>query len=68
MAANGGFFAPFSHFLLNYNKDFEAFGPEGRSIFKDHQSKLELDNINLLYVALTRAVEQLYIVGNASGF
>ena len=59
-------FAPFSHFLLNYNKDFEAFGTEGASVFKDHQSKLELDNINLLYVALTRAVEQLYIVGNAS--
>ena len=56
----------FSHFLLNYNKDFEAFGTEGAAIFKDHQSKLELDNINLLYVALTRAVEQLYIVGNAA--
>ena len=59
-------FAPFTQFLLNYNKDFEAFGVEGASIFKAHQSKLELDNINLLYVALTRAVEQLYIVGNAS--
>ena len=59
-------YAPFPHFLLNYNKDFEAFGTEGASIYKDHQSKLELDNINLLYVALTRAVEQLYVVGNAS--
>ena len=59
-------FAPFSQFLLNYNKDFESFGPEGASVFKAHQSKLELDNINLFYVALTRAVEQLYIVGNAS--
>ena len=59
-------YAPFSHFLLNYNKDFEAFGAEGAAIFKDHQSKLELDNINLLYVVLTRAVEQLYVVGNAS--
>jgi len=61
-----GSYAPFSHFLLNYNKDFEAFGAEGASIFKAHQSKLELDNVNLLYVALTRAVEQLYIVGNAA--
>ena len=60
------FYAPFPHFLLNYNKDFEAFGAEGASIYKDHQSKLELDNINLLYVAFTRAVEQLYVVGNAS--
>ena len=59
-------YAPFSHFLLNYNKDFELFGSEGAAVFKDHQSKLELDNINLLYVALTRAVEQLYIVGNAA--
>ena len=59
-------FAPFSHFLLNYNKDFENYGSVGASIYADHQSKLELDNINLLYVALTRAVEQLYVVGNAA--
>ena len=57
---------PFSHFLLNFNKDFEDYGPEASFIYNDHQSKLELDNINLFYVALTRAVEQLYIVGNAS--
>lgn len=59
-------FLPFSQFLLNYNKDFENFGTDAASIHADHQSKLELDNINLLYVALTRAVEQLFIVGNAS--
>ncbi len=59
-------FAPFSHFLLNYNKDFENYGALGAAVYSDHQSKLELDNINLLYVALTRAVEQLYVVGNAS--
>ena len=47
-------------------KDFENYGTVGASIYNDHQSKLELDNINLLYVALTRAVEQLYVVGNAS--
>jgi ATP-dependent exoDNAse (exonuclease V) beta subunit len=58
--------APFKQFLLNFNKDFEDYGPEASSVYYDHQSKLELDNINLLYVALTRAVEQLYIVGNAS--
>jgi len=62
----GPSYVPFPHFLLNYNKDFESFGDEGASIYKEHQSKLELDNINLLYVALTRAVEQLYVVGNAS--
>ena len=53
--------------LLNYNKDFKYFGPEAEARYLTHQSKLELDNINLLYVALTRAVEQLYIISDSSG-
>ncbi|WP_298550328.1 UvrD-helicase domain-containing protein [uncultured Algibacter sp.] len=52
----------FSHTLLNYNKDFENYGDEGLRIFNKHQSEQELDNINLLYVTLTRAVEQLHII------
>lgn len=52
----------FSHTLLNYNKDFEHYGDEGSRIFNTHQSEQELDNINLLYVTLTRAVEQLHVI------
>lgn len=52
----------FSHTLLNYNKDFEYYGDEGQRIYTNHKSEQELDNINLLYVTLTRAVEQLYII------
>ena len=52
----------FSHTLLNYNKDFEHYGDEGLRIFNKHKSEQELDNINLLYVTLTRAVEQLHII------
>lgn len=52
----------FSHTLLNFNKDFESFGESGLEIFNNHKSEQELDNINLLYVTLTRAVEQLYII------
>ena len=52
----------FSHTLLNYNKDFENYGDEGLRIFNKHQSEQELDNINLLYVALTRAIEQMYVI------
>ncbi|MFC0603547.1 UvrD-helicase domain-containing protein [Winogradskyella pulchriflava] len=52
----------FETLLLNYNKDLEHFGEIGKQIYDTHQSQLELDNINLLYVALTRAVEQLYII------
>ncbi|GAA3643925.1 UvrD-helicase domain-containing protein [Flavivirga jejuensis] len=55
-------FAGFTHTLLNYNKDFENYGEEGQRIYNNHQSEQELDNINLLYVTLTRAVEQLYII------
>jgi ATP-dependent exoDNAse (exonuclease V) beta subunit len=54
----------FSSALLNFNKDFENFGDEGLHIFNQHKSQQELDNINLFYVALTRAVEQLYIISN----
>lgn len=52
----------FSHALLNYNKDFEFFGDVGQTIYTSHKAEQELDNINLLYVTLTRAVEQLYII------
>ena len=55
-------YAGFTHTLLNYSKDFENYGEEGRRIYNNHQSEQELDNINLLYVTLTRAVEQLYII------
>jgi len=52
----------FSHTLLNFNKDFEFYGNDGLSIYTKHKSEQELDNINLLYVALTRAIQQLYII------
>ncbi|MBN4070671.1 PD-(D/E)XK nuclease family protein, partial [Olleya sp. AH-315-F22] len=50
--------------LMNYNKDFENFGDIGKQIYSKHQAELELDNINLLYVALTRPIEQLHIISS----
>ncbi|UKM65424.1 UvrD-helicase domain-containing protein [Flavobacteriaceae bacterium GSB9] len=52
----------FNYTLLNYNQDFEFFNEEGLRLYNKHQAELELDNINLLYVALTRAEEQLFII------
>ena len=52
----------FETLLLNYNSDVEHFGNVGKKLYELQKSRLELDNINLLYVALTRAVEQLYII------
>ena len=53
----------FKYALLNYGKAFEDYGEEGKAIYTKHQAELELDSLNLLYVALTRPVEQLYIIG-----
>ncbi len=52
----------FDTLLLDYKKDVEQFGETGAEIYKIHQAQLELDNINLLYVVLTRAVNQLFII------
>jgi ATP-dependent exoDNAse (exonuclease V) beta subunit len=51
---NAEYYNGFSHTLINYTKDFENFGEVGQKIYVNHQAELELDNVNLLYVALTR--------------
>ena len=44
--------------IININKDLEKID---RDLYNSYRSKLEVDNINLLYVVLTRAVKELYI-------
>jgi ATP-dependent exoDNAse (exonuclease V) beta subunit len=58
----GDEFNGFNNLLLSFNKNFEFFGDVGNSIYKTHLMNLELDNINLLYVALTRAQDELHII------
>jgi ATP-dependent exoDNAse (exonuclease V) beta subunit len=55
-------FNGFSHLYINMNKDLESFNELGAEIYTNYRSKLELDSLNLLYVVLTRAIEQLYII------
>ena len=52
----------FETLLINYKQTLELSGQTGKEIYQEHRNELELDNFNLLYVALTRAVEQLYII------
>ncbi len=52
----------FTHTLLNFNKNVQYYGEQGQHIYNKHIAELELDNINLLYVALTRAIEQLHVI------
>ena len=55
-------FNGFSEAFLYFNKDVENYGSVGSALWNDRRAQLELDNINLLYVALTRPKEQLYII------
>ncbi|WP_431132874.1 UvrD-helicase domain-containing protein [Psychroserpens mesophilus] len=55
-------FNGFSHLYLNLNKDLEDFNETGHMLYNEYLSELELDSINLLYVVLTRPIEQLYII------
>ncbi|TPN87760.1 UvrD-helicase domain-containing protein [Aquimarina algicola] len=54
----------FEEAFINYNKKISDYNTHGNEIVLQRQSQLELDNINLLYVVLTRAKEQLYIISN----
>lgn len=46
---------------INYSKELVNFGENGEKLYTDHHNTLALDTINLLYVSLTRAAEQLYV-------
>jgi ATP-dependent exoDNAse (exonuclease V) beta subunit len=48
--------------LVSCSSKIKHTGAKGKELFEKRQQQLTLDNFNLLYVALTRAVEQLYIV------
>ena len=51
----------FNTMLLPMSKNLEMADPEYYEQYKAHASKVVLDNINLLYVVLTRPVQRLYI-------
>ena len=51
----------FREALISKRQEVQNYGTTAASIYENEQHKLELDAINLLYVALTRAVDALYI-------
>ncbi len=51
----------FTEAQISFKQDIENYSEIGKTIYDHHRSQLELDNINLLYVTLTRAVEKLFI-------
>ena len=47
--------------LININQDLEKID---KDLFSSYRRKLEIDNINLLYVVLTRAQKELYLLSD----
>jgi len=51
----------FKEILISKKQEVLHYSTEAANIYEDEQHKLEFDAFNLLYVALTRAVDALYI-------
>lgn len=51
----------FKEAQINYKAEIANYGEIGEHMYNEHRSQLELDNINLLYVTLTRAIEKLFV-------
>ncbi|KGL58983.1 UvrD-helicase domain-containing protein [Polaribacter sp. Hel1_85] len=52
----------FNELLVDYSKSLSIVSDRGKQIYNQQREELELDNFNLLYVALTRSVEQLHVI------
>jgi ATP-dependent exoDNAse (exonuclease V) beta subunit len=50
--------------LIDNSSAVEGFGAEASVVYNQKKQEELLDNINVLYVALTRAEEQLYVISN----
>ncbi len=71
LGVNGDEFHGFNEVLIDYSKEISDYGAIAKKNVSERQAQLELDMFNLLYVALTRAEQQLYIISklelNAKG-
>ena len=51
-----------SELLVSFSKAVENSGEEGKKAYRRIKKEEELDNMNVLYVALTRAIKEMYII------
>jgi ATP-dependent exoDNAse (exonuclease V) beta subunit len=56
----------FPRALIDNSKAVEGYGEAAKASYAEKSQEQLLDNINILYVALTRAEEQLYIISSLS--
>lgn len=55
-------FNGFEEVLVNEKKEVENYGPVAAEMYYAEEHKMELDALNVLYVALTRAEKALYVI------
>jgi len=58
-------YSGFSEMLVPVSGKLENYGETGKVLFNDFRTKAELDKINIIYVAMTRASEQLFVITDA---
>ncbi len=51
----------FPYLLVNANQTLEHFSKSSNTIYANEKALSELDDINILYVAMTRAIEGIYV-------
>lgn len=59
---NANAFNGFEEVLVNEKKEVENYGEVAAELYYEEEHKMELDALNVLYVALTRAEKALYII------
>ena len=52
----------FPEIMVSLTKEIQYVNKNGKELYDNRRAALELDSFNLLYVALTRAAEQLYVI------
>lgn len=55
-------FNDFDSLLIDSSSGIKITGEYGTFLYEQQRSEMQLDSFNLLYVCLTRAVEQLYVI------
>lgn len=55
-------YAGFSSLMVNHNISLKNYSDQGEKRYKERHSEHQFDNINVLYVALTRSIQRLYIL------
>lgn len=56
-------YAGFEHLYVGLSKEASSYPDAAATVYDEHVMKVQMDHINLLYVAFTRSCEQLYLSG-----